>query len=376
MYDFLSNNRDELAGRCRLKVAARPGRSATELQLLRGVPKCLEQLIRTLRVEQLADQGERRGLARESGTALAAPDIGVSAALHGKELLNMGFSAAQVVHDYADLSASITDLASAFHQPIEGDALRTLKRCLDNAMAAAITEVSHQRNALVVDLHACNVNQRMAGFAQELHDLLGTASMALSATRGVNLNLGGAAGSILESSLQKVSGLIELAVSDVLEYAHPLRVSNTFSLAEFIAELKDWASVSALARQCTLDVPAVDAGLAISGNRATLLSGVANLLQNAIKFTHRHSTVTLSAYAAGERIFIDVLDRCGGLPAGLALTLLEPCPHSGTAAPGAGLGLRIAQQNIAANGGLLSVQDFPGKGCVFTVCLARHNLSD
>lgn len=376
MNDFLSNNRDELAGRCRIKVAARPGRAATDLQLLRGVPKFLEQLIRSLRVEQLADQGERRQLPYAPDRGLTAPDIGVSAALHGKELLNMGFSADQVVHDYADLCQSITELAYERRTPFEGDAWGALKRCLDKAMADAVTEVSHQRNVMVAELHACNVNERMASFAQELHDLLGTAAMAFSATREGQLNLGDAAGSILERSLSKVSGLLDHAVSDVLEYANPLRVSTVFSLAEFIAELKAWASVSALARNCTLSVPMVDADLALSGNRATLLSGAANLLQNAIKFTHRHSTVTLSAYATGDRIFIDVLDRCGGLPVETALTLLASDPNSSDSAPGAGLGLKIARQNIAANGGALSVQNFPGLGCVFTICLPRHDLAE
>ena len=43
------------------------------------------------------------------------------------------------------------------------------------------------------------------------------------------------------------------------------------------------------------------------------MSAVGNLLQNAFKFTHHHTEVRLNAYAAADRIRIDVEDHCGGL---------------------------------------------------------------
>lgn len=52
MHEFLANNRQALIERCRAKVAQRPARAATARQLQNGVPLFLEQLIRTLRVEQ------------------------------------------------------------------------------------------------------------------------------------------------------------------------------------------------------------------------------------------------------------------------------------------------------------------------------------
>lgn len=38
MHSFLSNNREELENRCRVKVGERAGRSATEKQLKDGIP--------------------------------------------------------------------------------------------------------------------------------------------------------------------------------------------------------------------------------------------------------------------------------------------------------------------------------------------------
>ena len=46
------------------------------------------------------------------------------------------------------------------------------------------------------------------------------------------------------------------------------------------------------------------------------ITAVGNLLQNAFKFTRHGTEVTLNAYAAADRILIDVEDNCGGLPTG------------------------------------------------------------
>ena len=66
MQDFLSNNRLELIERCKIKVAQRPKRSATEEQLAHGIPLFIAQLTRTLK----AEEGHRdRDSLRISGAA-------------------------------------------------------------------------------------------------------------------------------------------------------------------------------------------------------------------------------------------------------------------------------------------------------------------
>ena len=92
--------------------------------------------------------------------------------------------------------------------------------------------------------------------------------------------------------------------------------SQMFSVAEFIAEVKYAADLAAQVRGCVLTVSPVDAELAVSGDRDLLYSAVGNLLQNAFKFTHSRTEVTLDAYAVADRILIDVKDHCGGLRAG------------------------------------------------------------
>jgi len=100
-----------------------------------------------------------------------------------------------------------------------------------------------------------------------------------------------------------------------------------------------------------------------------------NLLQNAFKFTRPGTEVTLNAYAAADRVLIDVKDGCGGIPSGNTETLFKPFSQGSGDKSGLGLGLFIARQSVEADGGILSARDIPGTGCVFTISLPRHALT-
>jgi hypothetical protein len=100
MHRFLANNREELIARCKEKVAGRPKRGATEGQFSNGILLFLKQLQKTLQVENNSQGGEGLNISGASGgDALSLFEMGVTAAAHGKELLELGFTADQVVHD-------------------------------------------------------------------------------------------------------------------------------------------------------------------------------------------------------------------------------------------------------------------------------------
>ena len=94
LYNFLLNNRTNLIERCRAKVAQRPKRSATKQQLQNGIPMFLNQLIKTLQIEQGEEPMDSRKVSGPAGGTGGLPisEIGISAALHGHELLKLGFS--------------------------------------------------------------------------------------------------------------------------------------------------------------------------------------------------------------------------------------------------------------------------------------------
>lgn len=373
MHGFLTNNRDELVARCRVKVARRPRRGASDIQLANGIPMFLDQVIRTLEAEGADDDGTSARISGSSGgDLLALSEIGISATAHGRQLVLLDYAVDQVVHDYGDLCQAITDLAFERDAPFSVDEFRTLNRCLDNAIADAVTAFAAQRDAMLALRQESEATQRLGFLAHELRNALNSASLAVGALEAGNMTVGGATGAVLKRSLLSLESLIDRALSRVRDEARDQ--SQTFPVDAFIADARSAAQLDAGARGCTLSVGAVDPSLMVQGHRETLLAALANLMQNAFKFTHAGSEVTLRAQASGDHVLIDVMDHCGGLPHGSLERMFMPFTQHGANRTGLGLGLSISRQGVEADAGTLSVRDMPGTGCVFTISLPRHAL--
>jgi signal transduction histidine kinase len=374
MHDFLDHNREELIQRCKAKVAHRPRRAATPEQLKNGVPLFLEQLTKTLQAEKEGHPGDSLRISGASGGASTTlSEIGVSAAAHGRQLLQLGYTVDQVVHDYGDLCQAITDLAVERDAPFSVEEFRTLNRCLDNAIADAVTEFSAQRDVTVSRRHSAAANERLGFVVHELRNSLQSAILALTALETGQLPIAGATGGVLRRSLDAMTSLVNRSLDEVRVTAEPQMNTEVFSLASYIADAGSAALLEADARGCPFTVRTVDTQLKIEGHRELLLGALSNILQNAFKFTRPRTEVTLNAYAGdGDAVFIDVEDHCGGLAPGAAEIMFMPFTRRHEDKSGLGLGLSIAQETVEAAGGTLSVRDVPGTGCVFTIRLRRH----
>ncbi len=375
MHNFLANNRADLIARCKAKVALRPERVATEEQLQNGIPMFLDQLTRTLQAEQGGESEESTKISGHSAVAtLVRSEMAISATAHGAELLKLGYTVDQVVRDYGDLCQSITELAQERDAPFAIDEFRTLNRCLDNAVADAVTEFSFAKEAALTRRQTLDANERLGSLAHELRNALSTANLALRALEAGTLPVAGATGGVLKRSLKTLGGLIDRALGEVRSTAGGGPKHSIFSLAEFIAEAKAGADLAARAQGCTFVVSEVDPLLGIYADRELVLAAVSNLLHNAFKFTRPHTQVTLNAYALQERILIDVSDHCGGLPVAMTSNTFAPFAQHGSDRSGLGLGLSVARQNVESQGGTLSARDVLGTGCVFTINLPRYHL--
>jgi signal transduction histidine kinase len=374
MHEFLFNNRDDLIARCKSKVALRPKREATDDQLKNGIPLFLDQLTRTLEAEQRNDDKSSLEISGSSGgDLLALSEVGVSAATHGKALLTLGYSVDQVVHDYGDLCQAITDLAFERDAPFSIDEYRTLNRCLDNAIADAVSAFSVQRDSRIAEKTSTDSNQRLGFLVHELRNSLNVAKLATQAMEMGGLTITGATGAVLKRSHASMQQLIDSSLADVRNLSDANNQS-IFSLASFISEAQASADLEATSRGCSLAVAAVDPVLRIQANRDRLLGALANLLGNAFKFTQAHTQITLTAYLFENRILVDVADCCGGLPEDYENKLFTPFVQLGDDKSGLGLGLAIARQSVEAFGGTLTVRNLPDHGCIFTISLPNCTL--
>jgi signal transduction histidine kinase len=375
MHNFIANNRAELLARCKAKVAMRPQRAATEAQLSNGIPLFLEQLLQTLQAEE---GGDGAGSLRISGapggdaTATTLSEMGVSATAHGRQLLELGFSVDQVVHDYGDLCQAITDLAVERDAPFGVDEFRTLNRCLDNAIADAVTEFSFQRDLTLARKQEHVFEQRIGFLAHELRNAVSTSKLALAALETGNLSVSGATGGVLKRALNSMSLLINAAITEIRDKTVSDTSREVIGVRELVAQAAKAAGLYAQASRCAFTIAPVDPEIEVNVDRERILGAMANLLQNAFKFTTAGSEVALSATVFGAFVRIDVKDHCGGLPHGSIERMFTPFTQRSSDKSGLGLGLSIARHHVELDGGTLSVRDLPDHGCVFTISLPRH----
>jgi signal transduction histidine kinase len=362
LHEFLTTNRDELIRRCRAKVAKRPVPTATELELEHGIPLFLDQLIDALR-SQL-----RKPVAAAS---IAPGEIRTTATRHGHEFFAKGFTVDLFVLVYGDLSQSVTEHATEHSAPIAVDEFRIFNRCLDDAIADAVTGFGTARDRTISARDAQELNQRLGSLTHELRNLLNSAILAFDAIKTGTVTVTGATGAVLARSLFGLRDVIDRSLAEVRLGAGLDVHRELINVREFIHELQVAAGMEATARKVLFNVAPIDKELTVDADRQMLGSAVSNLLQNAFKFSRPHGTVSLAARGEADRVMIEVKDECGGLPDGKAEELFRPFEQKSSDRTGLGLGLSISRRAVQANDGTLTVRNIAGIGCIFTIDFPR-----
>ncbi len=181
---FIDTNRDEVIGRCRAKVAKRSP-APSEVEIAVGIPLFLNQLIEELR--NGASQTEA---------------ITATALQHGHDLFLQGLSISAVVHDYGDICQAVTELALEQKAPISTDDFRTLNRCLDDAIAGAVTEYAREQDA------------PRAGELHQVWQLMESTITAFGALQSGRVGVGGATGRLVYRNLMAIRAALAGRLGD------------------------------------------------------------------------------------------------------------------------------------------------------------------
>jgi len=308
LHQFINENRDWLISNCRELRAAR-GQSRQDDRGDQAVALFLDQMAAALQIEQ--EQGE--GASQEiSGSTIGFPShftVGTGAAAQGKSMQSLNLSLNDVVQSYGDVCNAIVELAQQQGMSFRVNEFRLLNRCLDNAVASAVAEFSYQHDTAASAFRDQAEDLRLAAIASELHNQLGTATLAVTALRARELTLGGTTGRILERSLHQLGKLVDdMLQASQLRQQSPQQLQMV-PLRDFMQLIVATFAPTASALQRHLKLAETDPTLALAGPVDTLQAAMAALLQIAFQASKSGDEIGLDAYASGNHIQIDI-----GLP--------------------------------------------------------------
>lgn len=148
-----------------------------------------------------------------------------------------------------------------------------------------------------------------------------------------------------------------------LEAGSEIETPDGFDLAACVRKIAELYEDDAedVARPFSLDLPDT---VPARGEPALIARAVANLLDNAFKYTDAGTAVKIKLVSSAERVSLDVIDYGKGLGDGEHTRMTERFTRADTARtqPGSGLGLALVKAIMHAHGGALVLVETPGGG--------------
>jgi signal transduction histidine kinase len=200
--------------------------------------------------------------------------------------------------------------------------------------------------------------------------LRGIAEMALRSDSSRQLDQKEALADCLEESdrvLTLLNTLMDISEAETGTMKLDLVALNVLDLIEEIVELYEHVAEDkdiAVSFDCPKNI-------CITADRNRMRQVLANLLDNAVKYTDHEGSVAIDAYEQEGQIAIRVRDNGAGIPAAEMSEIWDRL-HRGDASrsqPGLGLGLSLVAAVVQAHRGRIGVQSELGGGSVFTLYL-------
>ena len=171
----------------------------------------------------------------------------------------------------------------------------------------------------------------------------------------------------------RVAGIIDDLLDLSRLEAEETTRHETVRVHEVVSQAVDQVLPSAGLRSVRLAVTDVPRSWTVRGDRRQLVSALANLLENAVKYSDDGSTVDVSPRTDGSQIELVVRDRGIGIPSRDLDRVFERFYRvdrgRGRDTGGTGLGLSIVRHIASNHGGEVSVESVEGEGSTFTLCL-------
>jgi signal transduction histidine kinase len=255
--------------------------------------------------------------------------------------------------------------------------IETINRASDRVMAGELgrripvrgTGDEYDRLAQNLNLMLDRIERLMAGMRQVTdniaHDLrspLGRLrsriEMALLADEGPAYYR-----AVLEQSTEELDHLLATfnALLDIAEAeaGTPRAAMSALNLVELVGDLVELYEPSADEKGLILDASLPSERLELRGNRHLLSRAMANLVENALKYTPAPGRIAIALGATGDLATLVIADSGPGIPAAEHDRVFDRFVRLETSrtTPGNGLGLSLARAVIQLHGGKVVLED-------------------
>lgn len=346
--DFIETNKEQLIQRWQELAVERLALNLEESQLLNGLPQFIEDLIAALRDPS------------DHWPALE------SAQGHGRHRMQVGIDAGALTEEMALVTETILELAAQQGRQLSCQELQHLTRIVGRATAASVNAYAAMRDqdlARQAGLHFSFIAHEIRNPLQNAQLATALLSQARPEDRDKHLQR-------LERALHRLSDLVDNSLVGAQLSAEP-RVNTELLEARALIDAA-WDDVTDQAEARSLSVSTEAEDFQLEGDYKVLVSALANLLKNAVKFTAEGGRITVRARSDQGRALFEIEDQCGGMPKELPPRLFQPFTQANADRRGFGLGLVIVKQAAEAHHGSVRVLNHPGHGCAFVMDLPQR----
>ncbi|WP_225901179.1 cell wall metabolism sensor histidine kinase WalK [[Leptolyngbya] sp. PCC 7376] len=163
-------------------------------------------------------------------------------------------------------------------------------------------------------------------------------------------------------------------LQDLLDLARAESGFLHLNIGEFILNdlIEEIVSMSTKISKRNIELVGMQKLVEICGDRNRLKQVFINLIDNALKYSPEHTTVTVELRQLSKHVEVDISDQGDGIPLMDQARIFDRfyrADEARTRSGGSGLGLAIVKTLITQMGGNITVRSQPQKGSTFTVML-------
>jgi hypothetical protein len=221
--DFLAQNQTAILALTERKTLELAGAHPSSDQLKKGLPIFYRQIIDVISsaaapgsppvkdvaaIARAADHADEPAMANAAGQPREA-EVARSAGDHGLEMLRLGYTLSHVVHAYGAMCQAITEIATEKAVVIDPSDFHALNRCLDVAIAGAVTYYDSSRKK---SEDSGKTDHR--GVFVQMHNVLMRAKVAFEAIQRGSVGVAGSTGQSLETCLLRLEALIDKSLRE------------------------------------------------------------------------------------------------------------------------------------------------------------------